>query len=117
MFMDDCIFCKINLGIIPAKKIADDENFFAILDTKPKADGHTLIISKQHFENLLDMPASLGNELMDMVKKISLNLIDKKKAEGVNVISNVGSSAGQVVHHVHIHIVPRIKGDGLRGIA
>lgn len=115
--MEDCIFCKINSGIIPAKKIADDENFFAILDAKPKAEGHTLIISKNHYENMLDMPASLGNELIDMIKTISLDLIKKKKGDGVNVVVNVGTSAGQVVHHVHIHIIPRKNGDGLKGIA
>src|SRR3989338_6717965 len=83
----DCIFCKISRGEIDSKKVYDDENFFAISDAKPKMEGHTLIISKNHYENMLDMPASLGNELLDMVKKISVKLIDTKKGEGVNVIS------------------------------
>lgn len=109
-----CVFCKIISGEIQSRNIYEDENFIGILDANPVAEGHILIISKKHFRNLLDLPNTLGNELLDAIKKVSLRLIDEEKAEGVNVISNNESVSGQVIFHTHIHIIPRKKGDGLR---
>ena len=109
---ENCIFCKI-VNDVNSKKVYDDENFIGILDIHPRADGHTIIISKKHFRNLLDLPVSLGNELLEAIKKISLKLIKDKKAEGINVISNNEKIAGQLVFHTHVHIIPRKKGDGL----
>jgi histidine triad (HIT) family protein len=117
METNNCVFCEIARGKIPSKKVYDDENFFAILDIHPKADGHTLIISKKHYKTLVDMPATLGNELLDAIKKVSLDIISLKKGEALSIVSNVGESAGQVVHHVHVHVIPRKKGDGLKSIA
>ena len=112
--MEDCIFCKIAQGEIESKKVYSDDNFFGILDINPKAEGHTLIVSKKHFKNILDVPSSLGGELLDAVKKVGLNLIKEKKGSGFNLVSNCGSEAGQIVHHFHVHVIPRRKGDGLR---
>ncbi len=114
---ENCIFCKIIEGEIPAKKVYEDENFIAILDIKPKTDGHTLIIPKMHCKTILDIPITLGNELLEAVKNVSLDLISTRKAEGVNVVVNVGEISGQLVHHAHVHIIPRKKGDGLRSMA
>lgn len=114
MEKNDCIFCKIIKGEIPSKKVYDDDNFIGILDANPVAESHVLIIPKKHFRNLLDMPASLGNELLEAVKKVSLKLIEDGKGEGVNVLFNNESVAGQVVFHAHVHVVPRNKGDGIR---
>lgn len=113
----DCIFCKIAKGEIKSDIIYDDDNFFGILDINPKAEGHTLIISKKHYGNLLDMPASLGGELLDAIKQVGLELIEDGKAEAFNVIINNGEGAGQVVGHFHCHVIPRKKDDGLRSIA
>lgn len=113
---NNCIFCKIVHGEISSQNVYDDENFIGILDVNPKAEGHTLIISKKHFRNLLDMPVSLGSELLEAIKIVSLKLIRDKKAEGINVISNNENVAGQVVFHTHVHIIPRKKGDGLKSI-
>ena len=77
--VNDCIFCKIIKGEIPTEKTYEDDNFIAFLDIKPKAEGHTIIISKNHFRNLLDMPSSLGNEMLEAVKKVSLDLIKQGK--------------------------------------
>ena len=110
---DGCIFCKIAKGEIPSSKVYDDDNFFGILDLHPKAEGHTLIISKKHYKTLLDMPSSLGSELIDAVKEVGLNLIKEEKAEAFNFIINNGEAAGQVVHHLHGHIIPRKEGDGV----
>ena len=111
---EDCIFCKIVNGEIETSKVYEDKNFIGILDENPKAEGHTLIIPKKHFRNLLDMPNTLGNEMLEAIKKVSLKLIDEGKAEGINVISNNEAVAGQIIFHTHIHIIPRKKNDGLK---
>ncbi len=112
-----CIFCKIANGEIPAKRIYENDNFFSILDANPDIEGHSLIISKKHFKTVLDLPNSLGPELLDCIKETSLKLIDKYKAEGFNVVNNTFVAAGQIVEHVHFHILPRIKDDGFRVLA
>ncbi len=111
--MEDCIFCKIVKGEIPSNKVYEDDNFIGFLDINPKAEGHTIIIPKKHFRNLIDMPASLGNEMIEAIKNVSLKLIDEGKAEGFNMVINNEPAAGQVVFHVHAHILPRKKDDGL----
>ena len=114
---DDCIFCKIINKEIKSEIVYSDDNFFGILDISPKAEGHTLIISKKHFKNILDVPSSLGGELLDAVKKVGLDLVSQGKGDGFNVLVNCGGVAGQVVHHFHAHVIPRKEGDGLRGLA
>lgn len=113
MAKENCIFCKIVSGEIPSTKVYEDDNFICILDSNPRAEGHTLIIPKQHFENLLDLPVTLGNEMLEAIKKISADLINQGKAEGFNVLSNNLEAAGQLVPHAHIHVIPRKQGDGL----
>jgi histidine triad (HIT) family protein len=113
---DDCIFCKIARGDISNKRVYEDDNFFAILDINPKAEGHTLLIPKKHFKNILDMPSSLAGEMIDAVKKIGLRLVEEGRSEGFNLCVNTGESAGQTVNHFHLHIIPRKKGDGLKGL-
>ena len=110
----DCIFCKIVRGEIPLKKVYEDENFIGILDANPVTEGHTLIIPKKHFANILEMPSSLGNEFIEAVKKMALKIIDEKKAEGFNFGINTNKAAGQIVFHLHAHIIPRKKGDGIK---
>ena len=114
---DDCIFCKIVKGEITADKVYEDDNVIGILDANPKAEGHTLIIPKKHFKTLLDVPNSLGNELIEAAKKVALKLIEEGKGDGFNLLMNNFDSAGQVVHHAHMHIIPRKKGDGLISLA
>jgi histidine triad (HIT) family protein len=113
---EKCIFCKIVKGEIPSTKFYDSDNFIGILDIHPKSPGHTVIIPKKHFKSLLDMPASFGGELLEAIKEVGLGLIKDGKGEAFNVIVNNGESAGQVVMHAHIHIVPRKKGDGLKSM-
>ena len=109
--VEDCIFCKIVAGEIPAEKVYEDDNFVGILDINPEMKGHTLIFPKKHFKTILDTPSSLGNEFLDAIKKVALQLIDKEKAEGFNIIFNTNKIAGQEVDHVHTHIIPRKKND------
>ena len=110
--VEDCIFCKIISGEIPAEKVLEDDNFIVIKDAHPKTSGHSLVISKKHYKTLLDIPASLLGGYLETVKSAALGLIDSEKAEGFNLIMNNYEVAGQVVPHAHIHVVPRKKDDG-----
>ena len=111
---EDCIFCKIVSGEMKTDFVYEDDNFVAFLDINPVVEGHTLVIPKKHFKTLLDIPNTLGNEMLEAVKKVSLDLIKNKKGDGINVFTNIHESAGQIVHHAHLHIIPRSKGDGVR---
>ncbi|MDO8467684.1 MAG: HIT domain-containing protein [Nanoarchaeota archaeon] len=112
--MDDCIFCKIAFGEVRVPRIYENENFFSIKDAHPKVEGHSLVISKKHFKNVLDMPSSLGTELIDCVKNTYAKLGKELKCEGFNVVSNNFKAGGQEVNHVHFHILPRKEDDGFR---
>ena len=111
---NDCIFCKLARGEISVKRIYENDNFFSIPDAKPIIEGHSLVISKKHFETTLDMPSTLGIELLDCIKKTSLKLMEKYGAKGFGVANNNYESAGQVVKHVHYHLFPRKSEDELR---
>ena len=86
------------------------------MDINPKSEGHTLIIPKKHFVTLLDIPNVLGQEMLELTKKVSSKILDEKKGDGFNVVMNNLSCAGQVVMHAHLHIIPRKEGDGLKSI-
>jgi histidine triad (HIT) family protein len=104
--MESCIFCKIVSGEVMVERLAESDNFIVINDANPVAEGHCLVISKKHFENVFDMPAVLGNEAMSLIKEQGLRLIKEGKAEGVKIVQNNGAAAGQGVMHVHFHIIP-----------
>lgn len=112
--MEECIFCKIIRGEIPFEKVFESDNFLCILDNYPIAEGHTLIISKKHFETILDMPSDLGGEFLNCVREISSKFTKEKKAEGFNLMQNNYSAAQQEIPHLHFHFVPRKKNDGLK---
>ena len=109
---EECVFCKIAKGEIPCYKIYENGSFFSVLDISPAVEGHSLIISKKHFENTLDLPDSLGPEFLDCIKKTALKILERENARGFNVLGNNFEVAGQVVNHFHVHIIPRKKGDG-----
>lgn len=113
----ECLFCKISKGEIPSERIYENDNFFSIYDLNQSIKGHALVISKKHFENMLDLPGSLGLELIDAAKKTSEVLLSNHKYEGFNIVGNNFPAAGQIVMHFHIHILPRSKNDGLKMIA
>lgn len=110
----NCIFCKIIEKEIPAEKIYEDKNVLAFLDIKPINIGHTLVIPKKHFKNIYEIPNEDFCNLMLVVKKLS-NIIKKSlKADGINIGMNNDESAGQIIFHSHIHIIPRFKKDNLK---
>jgi histidine triad (HIT) family protein len=113
MIADDCIFCKIVAGEIPANRIYEDETLLVFLDNGPISDGHTLVIPKPHFEKLHDCPAELLGQIFSRLGKIAGAVSTAMNSDGYNLLCNNGRAAGQVVEHLHFHIIPRNVGDGL----
>jgi histidine triad (HIT) family protein len=113
MSVDDCLFCKMVAGQIPVIKIYEDEVILAFLDIGPLSDGHTLVIPRQHFEKLHDCPAELLGRVGSCLGKIAKAVTAGMNSDGYNVLCNNGRAAGQLVEHLHFHIIPRNTGDGV----
>jgi histidine triad (HIT) family protein len=113
MGTDDCLFCKMVAGQIPVTKIYDDEDVLAFLDIGPISDGHTLVIPKQHFEKLHDCPSELLGRVCSQLGKIAGAVTAAMNTDGYNVLCNNGGAAGQLVEHLHFHIIARKTGDGI----
>jgi histidine triad (HIT) family protein len=113
MNASDCIFCKMVAGQIPVTKIYEDEVVLSFLDIGPISDGHTLVIPKQHFEKLHDCPPQLLGEVALRLGKVALAVTAAMRSDGYNLLCNNGRAAGQLVGHLHFHIVPRRAGDGV----
>jgi histidine triad (HIT) family protein len=109
--MSDCIFCKIVAGEIPAAKVYESKKFFAFLDISPCNKGHTLIIPRQHYESLEEMPDEDGKEFGELQVKLGKAVAKVTNAEGFNLLLNNGKAAGQEVMHTHMHIQPRFSAD------
>ncbi len=110
--MENCIFCKIVKGEIPADIVYEDENFLAFLDITPVNPGHALLVPKKHYENLYDLPEKTLERITPLIKKIALAIRQGVGAEGINIIMNNEKPAGQLVPHAHFHIIPRFSNDG-----
>lgn len=106
--VDDCIFCKIVRGEIPSERVFESEDFIVIKDVNPKVEGHLLVISKEHYGSFLDMPTELYSGMLSTVKDV----LEKLDIKDFNLVLNNGKVAGQLVPHVHLHILPRAEGDG-----
>ena len=111
--MEDCIFCKIIKGELPAIKIYEDNDVLAFLDINPVSPGHTLIIPKEHYENFSTTPNELLSKMMPVIDKISKAAKEGLGADGFNVALNNGQVAGQIIFHTHFHMIPRFKEDNL----
>jgi histidine triad (HIT) family protein len=110
--MNDCLFCQIIAHELPCHQVYEDDNWLAFLDINPVNLGHTLLLPKQHHRNLLDLPENLLSEVGPLIQKIALAVKEATQADGINIGWNNESSAGQIIFHSHIHIIPRFKGDG-----
>ncbi|OHB78134.1 MAG: hypothetical protein A2Z25_13545 [Planctomycetes bacterium RBG_16_55_9] len=113
MSADDCVFCKMVRGQIPFAKIFEDDEVFAFLDIGPISDGHTLVVPKQHFEKLHDCPGELLGRICSHLGKIAGAVSKAMSSDGYNLLCNNGRAAGQLVRHLHFHIIPRNAGDGV----
>lgn len=112
MRKDDCIFCKIANGEIPAKTLYEDESFRVILDLGPATKGHALILPKEHAANLYELPEEVAADAMKLARWMALKMREKLKCDGLNLVQNNGETAGQTVMHFHLHLIPRYQGDG-----
>lgn len=109
-----CIFCKIIDGSIPSKKVYEDKDVLAILDISQATKGHTLVIPKKHYENILDIDSKDYLAVMDKVRELSKKIVTNLGAEGANILNNCNEVAGQSIMHFHVHIIPRFKKDDLK---
>ena len=109
---DNCIFCKIANGDIPSKMLYEDEEFKVILDLGPATKGHALILPKNHYHDLYDLPDETVGKVMLLAKKMAMHMTEKLKCDGFNLVQNNGEAAGQTVFHFHLHLIPRYEEDG-----
>ncbi|WKC88052.1 HIT family protein [Borreliella japonica] len=112
--MYDCIFCKIVKKELPRYEVYEDDLVLAFLDINPLTVGHTLVIPKEHSENLLNMDDKFNDRILRVCKKVSnaLKIINSSICDGINIYSSLGAGAGQEVFHTHFHVIPRFKSDG-----
>ncbi len=109
----DCVFCAIAAGEVAAEAVHTEPDALAFLDSRPLFHGHTLLIPRQHPETLADLPEEQVGELFTLARRLSVAVRDAMGAEGSFVAIN--NRVSQSVPHLHIHVVPRVQGDGLRG--
>lgn len=112
MRKEDCIFCKIANGEIPSKSLYEDDDFKVILDLGPATKGHALILPKDHYANLYELPENAAAEAMKLAKTMAAKMTEKLHADGFNLVQNNGEAAGQTVMHFHLHLIPRYENDG-----
>lgn len=111
--MENCIFCKIVAGEIPSDKIYEDDSVVAFLDVKPVSRGHVLVIPKKHSSDLLSADDATLLDLMPKVKKVAIALVKAVNAHGINISANNGAASGQIIFHLHFHLIPRFTNDSL----
>lgn len=112
--MSDCIFCKIVEGAIPSTKLFEDDLAIAILDINPITFGHSLYIAKEHYPTLLNVPEGELGDIIKNLQKVVSALLKATGCEGFNIIQNNTRCAGQLVPHLHFHLIPRRSGDPIR---
>lgn len=111
----NCIFCRIVQKDIPNAIIYENDKFLAFMDKYPINHGHTLIVPKQHYGNILDMPFEIVGEMYSLVPKLAKAITNVIESDGFNINQNNGKSANQIVPHVHVHIVPRYSAEKVKG--
>jgi histidine triad (HIT) family protein len=113
MSASDCIFCKIAAGIGECHEIYQDDATLAFMDIHPANDGHCLVIPKEHFEKVFDMPPAAFGAVASTAAKVARAVNEVLRPGGINLLQANGELAGQSVYHVHIHVLPRRMGDDL----
>ena len=110
---ENCIFCKIAGGEIPAATLYEDDDFRVFLDLGPASKGHALIVPKEHYANLYELSDELAAKVLVLAKKMITKMTDILGCDGYNIVQNNGEAAGQTVHHFHVHLIPRYKDDNV----
>lgn len=109
----DCVFCRIVAGDLPGHVVLETDDLVAFLDTRPLFKGHVLLVPREHVETLPDLPADLRDGFLEAAQRLATAVVDGLGAQGSFVAVN--NTVSQSVPHLHLHVVPRTKGDGLRG--
>jgi len=109
---DNCIFCKLANGVFQTNSIYEDDEFNVILDLGPATKGHALILPKDHYKKLYELPEETAAKVMKLAKKLAIQMTDKLGADGFNLVQNNNEVAGQTVFHFHMHLIPRYNDDG-----
>ncbi|HBP25670.1 MAG TPA: HIT family protein [Acholeplasmatales bacterium] len=108
-----CIFCKIVKDEIPSYKIYEDEEFLAFLDISQASVGHALVVTKKHYDNVLEMEEAAAGRLFALTVRLAKQIKKNLDVSGMNILNNCGESAGQSVMHAHVHIIPRYENDSV----
>ncbi len=111
---EECIFCRIADGILPSSKVYEDDDVIAFLDIYPIKPGHVLVVPKKHTADIFDTDEETLGKMMAAAKKIAPAVMKAAKADAVNIGMNNKPASGQVVFHIHLHVIPRYKNDGLK---
>lgn len=111
MKKQDCVFCKIISGEIPSETVYENSKFKVIMDIAPANKGHVLILPKEHFDNIYDIDTATAGQLFELAAMIARALKSATNCDGMNILQNNGTVAGQTVFHFHLHIIPRYEGD------
>ena len=106
-FQEGCIFCDIIRGKIKSWKVYEDGHAIAFLDINPRNPGHTVVVSKNHHETIMDTPLKEATGAFEAVWKVSKAIVDGTAADGVSIAQSSGVSAGNLIKHFHFHIIPR----------
>jgi histidine triad (HIT) family protein len=108
---DNCLFCKIINGEIPSSKVYEDKDAIAFLDIFPFTKGHTVVIPVKHYETFFDFPDDQMGNYFSVIKKLAAQIKNNLNADGINIVQNNFRAAGQIVFHMHYHILPRWTDD------
>jgi histidine triad (HIT) family protein len=110
----DCLFCKIVAGDIPSTRVDEDERTVAFMDINPATRGHALVVPREHYRDLFDVPADELAAVMETAQRLAGRVRDRLGADGVNLLNSCGPAAWQTVFHFHVHVIPRYDDDPLR---
>ena len=114
MTEEDCIFCKIVAGELPAERVDEDEHTIAFMDINPWTRGHSLVIPRNHLRNLYEVGAEDLSHTVAATKRLAERMRDRLGCDGINLLNSCEPAAWQTVFHLHVHVIPRYENDPLR---
>ena len=109
---EECVFCKIAKKESGASIVFEDEKTMAFMDIRPVSDGHVLVIPKEHYQDIFDINEDLICQVHKTAKKIAVGVKRAVNSDGISIVQQNGRAAGQVIFHLHVHIIPRTEGQG-----
>jgi histidine triad (HIT) family protein len=104
------VFCRIARGEEHASRVYEDKDVLAFLDARPVNEGHTLVISRKHYESIFEIPGEALGDLFKIVKKVAAAIVEGERADGIRIVQNNGSAAHQLIFHFHVHVIPEYEG-------